>query len=247
MAKKFILATRLVDLSAAFSDYRGYRMAGALSGFNINLMNFPDDFLENQGSDLGERDGLWLRRLMPRLAAMKYDEIYLLDTKLDDFLRRERRSMLGREMTSLKVAVEQLVDCFQILESILEVAGSEYVALYTAALLKESGYSPFLPHTTDSYGIYKFVKRMFGLRNDIMHGRIDKVLDPQKLNSFPTELQEFRRMVCHLAILSILNGKLKEFATRLAVGAAVQLDSFAKMGVEEMNAMRKPKAPYPCW
>ena len=79
------------------------------------------------------------------------------------------------------------------------------------------------------------------------HGRIDKVLDPQKLNSFPTEVQEFRRMVCHLAILSILNGKLKEFATRLAVGAVVQLDFIAKMGVEEMNAMRNPKAPYPCW
>ena len=247
ITKKFILATRLIDLSAAFSDYRGYRMLGALSGFNLNLLNFPDEFVEGQWSDLSERDSLWLGRLMPRLAAMKYDEIYLLDTKLDDILRRARRSMFGREMTSLKVAVEQLIDCFQIFESVLEVSGSEAGAVYAAALLKESGYVPFLPLAADSHGIYKFVKRMFALRNDVMHGRIDKVLHPQKLNSFPTDVHEFRRMVCHLAILSILNGKLKESATRLAVGAPVHLDSLAKMGIEEKNALRKPKAPYPSW
>jgi len=248
IAKKFILATRLVGLSTAFSDYRGYRMTGALSGYQMNIMNFPDDFVKSKtSSELGEYNSLRLRQLLPRLAAMKYDDIFLLDTKLDDILRRSRQTMLGQELTDLKVAIEKLLDCFQILEAILGVEGSEYIALYSAVLLTKSGHSPFPPLSTDPYEIYRFIKRMFGLRNAVVHGRMVELLNPKKQQALPSEVDGFLRMVNHLALLFILNGKLKEAATKLAVGSAAKLEFFDQVSREEMNAIRKPTPTYPSW
>jgi hypothetical protein len=247
-SKKFILATRLLGHSTSFSDYRGYRMVGSLAGHEMDLMNFPDDFVGRaQSFELSERDGVCIRQLLPRLATMKYEEMQLLDTKLDDILRRERQTFLGEEITSLKVAIEQLLDCFQILEAIMEVAGSEYVALYAAVLLKESGYGPLPQGAADYYGAYEFIKKMFASRNNIMHGRIGKVLNPTTNKSLSSDVQIFRRMVCHLATLSTLNANLREIAAKLAVGAAVQLKSFNQISLDDLNAMRKPQAPYASW
>jgi hypothetical protein len=54
-------------------------------------------------------------------------------------------------------------------------------------------------------------------------------------------------MVNHLALLFILNGKLKEAATKLAVGSAAKLEFFDQVSREEMNAIRKPTPTYPSW
>jgi hypothetical protein len=249
ITRKFIFAVRLLKLSAAFSDYRGVRMLGKLASHHIHVMNFPDEFISQGPSfELGEHDGLRLRRLPPRLAGINYNDLSVLDTKLDDLIRRPRETMLEEKRTQLKVAIEQLLDCFQIIEALIPVAGSEYIALYAAVLLKAGGHTQFLPFANDPISIYDFIKRMHKVRNDVMHGRIDEVLNPKKPKLDQAEVHAFRRMVFDLAALSILNGnKLREFATKLALGEITSFESFYPISVEEMNEMKKQKPFHPSW
>jgi hypothetical protein len=88
---------------------------------------------------------------------------------------------------------------------------------------------------------------MHTLRNDILHGRIDEVLNPKKPKIDPGEVQIFRVMVYQLGALYILNGKLRDLASRLAVGEPTPFQSFHPMSVEEMNAMRRQKQTHPSW
>jgi hypothetical protein len=247
IARKFVFAVRLLNQSGAFSDYRGCRLVSHLSTYRMGLMNFPDEYTDQGPSrELSEYEGLRLRRLLPRLLNMKYDDISVLETKLDDVIRRPRESLLDEKRTALKVAMEQLLDCFQILESIIPVFGSEYIALYATVLLKASGKTQFGADLNSPYLIFKFIKRMHMVRNDIVHGRIDEVIDPNKPKVKPDEVHAFRRMVYDLAALSILNGNLRDIATKLAVGESVPLDFF-NFTVQEMNEVRTQKAVQPSW
>jgi len=249
IARKFVLAVRLLKYSAAFSDYRGCRMVGRLATHHMDIMNFPDEYpAEGPSYELQEYDGLALRRLLPKLARMDYNDVSVLATKLDDVIRRPRTTMLQQRETDLKVAIEQLLDCFQILESIIPVAGSEYIALYATVLLRASGRTQFSTVVKDPYTIFQFIKRMHTIRNAVVHGRVGEVLGGGKLKISLEEVHTFRVMVYHLAALSILNGgNLRELATKLAVGEQTQLESFSGMTVEEMNAMRSQKATHPSW
>jgi hypothetical protein len=93
---------------------------------------------------------------------------------------------------------------------------------------------------------FKFIKRMHQIRNDIVHGRIDEVLNPNKPKITVGEVHTFQLMVHHLGALSILNSDLRDLATKLAVGESTPLDSF-HFTAEEMNAMRRQKTTRPSW
>lgn len=79
IVRKFIFSIRLLNYSAAFSDYRGFRTVGHLSAYSLNLMNHPDDFIARGPSrELSEHDGVRLRRLLPKLASEPYEHIAAL-------------------------------------------------------------------------------------------------------------------------------------------------------------------------
>lgn len=245
IARKFVFTIRLLNLSATYSDYRGFRTIGHLASYHMNLMNFPDDHIESGDSfELREPTGVWIRKLFPRIVKEPFGTISVPDTKIEDAIRRTQHSMLSEARTSLKVAIDQVLDYFQILESVLPVAGSEYISLYAAALLKESGNAYYVK---DPYTTYEFIKRMHKVRNDVMHGRIDDVLDVKKSGFSPDDARKFRNMVFVLVQLHILNGKLRDAAPKLTLGKEMNLESIYKVSLEEMNAIRVKKKPHPCW
>jgi hypothetical protein len=245
VTRKFVFTVRLLNLSATYSDYRGFRTIGHLASYHMNLMNFPDDHIEGGDSfELREHTGVRIRKLFPRIVQEPFGTISVPDTKIEDAIRRTQHSMSSEARTSLKVAIDQVLDYFQILESVLPVAGSEYIALYAAALLKESGNGYYVK---DPYTTYEFIKRMHKVRNDVMHGRIDDVLNAKKSGFSSNDSRDFRNMVFVLVQLHILNGKLREAAPKLTLGKEMNLESVYKVSLEEMNAMRAKKAPYSCW
>ena len=46
------------------------------------------------------------------MSRMNYNEISVMETKLDDIVKRPRETMLEEKRTALRVAIEQLLDCF---------------------------------------------------------------------------------------------------------------------------------------
>jgi hypothetical protein len=245
MARKFILAVRLLDSRTPFSDYRGFRTLGHLAGLSLNIMNFPDEQIEGGTScDLSDVSGTWLGKLLPELAKCNYARLSVIDTKFEDALRRTRDSMMDSRITAKKVAIDQLLDYFQILEAVLPVAGSEYISVYAAALLKASGNAQF---TKKPYETYQFVKRMCTVRNKVMHGRFSEVLGSKPEEFAPDDVLRFGHIIRVLASLSILNSGLREMATRLAVGDAVSLESLYNATNQEVGNVSKRRRALPAW
>jgi hypothetical protein len=241
MTRKFIFSVRVLKSSSAFSEYRGFRMLGHLSRFGMNLMNFPEDFLDGgRPRELQEHDGHQLRRLLPKLAGENYGFISILDTKLEDALRRKRVGSAGVKSLELRVAIDQLIDYFQILEAIVPTMGSEFIALYSAVLLTA------IEKGEGSWATFQFIKRMHKFRNDVMHGRLDDVLNP-KANFSVEDVERFKLMIHALAGAYAMNGPLREIATKLALGHSVELTSLFPSSVEEMNRMRRPQNHPPTW
>jgi hypothetical protein len=244
VARKFTFAVRLLKYSDCFSDYRGFRMLAHLSAFNMNLMNYPDSVLEASASrELSDVDHLWLRRLLPKLMEMSYANILVLDQKIEDALRRGRDATLDREMTARRVAIDRLLDYYQIFEAVLSAAGSEYASLYGAVLLKASGNGNF---AHGQYETFKFLKDVFKIRNDVVHGRVDEVLNP-KSGNFKLDIHRFRHIVHVLASLYVLNGPLRDAATKLALAEHVELQSIYKSTPDDVKEMRERKSSFNGW
>ena len=244
VTRQFIFAVRLLKHSAAFSDYRGFRTIGHLGPYSMNLMNYPEDYIEGGVSlELQEHDGARLRRILPRLSKEKYGYIAVLDTKMEDALRRERRGTERDPEAALRVAIDQLLDYFQILEAIVTVTGSEFIALYAAVLMSATNKT----ERKAAWDNYQFVKRMHKVRNDVMHGRINDVLTSNKSKFSPSDIARFRVIVHTLSTAYIMNGQLREPATHLALGESVTLSSAYPESVGELNEMRKPQKHPPTW
>ena len=244
VTRKFIFSVRLLKYSAAYSDYRGFRCLGSLC-MRMHLMNFPDDRIERGVSrELQEHDGHALRRILPQLAAKDYSYIAVMDTKIEDALRREKRGNDWEPQAALRMAIDQLLDYFQILEFVLPVGGSEYIALYSAVLAVGSGADPEGKKARQHFDL---VKRMHKVRNDVMHGRIHDVLTSNKNTFSPNDLHSFRSVVHKLAEMYVMNGDLREMATRKALGQPITLKGIYPESTAEMNEMRRPQVHPPTW
>ena len=243
ITKKFIFSVRLLKFSAAYSEYRGFRTLGNLC-LRMHLMNFPDDRIERGASrELQEHDGQGLRRIIPQLAGKDYSYIALLDTKIDDALRRERQNNDWDSKAALKTAVDQLLDYFQMLEFVMSLVGSEYIALYSAVL----SVGTVDPEGKKAREHFDLIKRMFKVRNAVMHGRIHKVLTSNEDKFTPNDVQAFKGIVHKLAQLYVMNGDLRELATQKALGQPVVLKGIYPESTAEMNEMRKKQAHPPTW
>jgi hypothetical protein len=206
-------------------------------------MNFPEDSMEKGASrELHEHDGHRLRRMLPKLASETFSSTAIINTKIEDALRRKRQGMERDKDVALRVAIDQLLDYFQILEAIVPAMGSEFIALYAAVLLHA------INKNEDAFGAFEFLKRVHKVRNDVMHGRMDEVINSTKKNKFTVDdLARFRHIIHDLAGAYVMNGPFRDIATKLALGQPVELISLYPSSVEEMNAMRRPQAHPATW
>lgn len=223
IARKFVFALRLTGLSCAYSDYRGFRIPGHLSTFSMNCMNFPDDPLERDApGELHDIHYLWVGRLLPKLLQQPFSKVDLIDQKIEDAARRQRRVMLKEREAQILTAIDQLLDYFQVLEAVVPAEGSQYIALYAAILLKASGYGGL---GMKPFELFTFIKDMHKIRNHVLHGRIDEILSGRLKTDHQLNINTFKQLVQVLAGLYVLNGPLREAATRLALGEELKLET----------------------
>ena len=227
ITRKTVFASRLLTSAPVYADYRGFRTLGHYSGggSGMVLMNYPDERIdEGFGQDLKSYSH-GLERLFPPLLAAPADSIAVLYDKIEDAFRRQRRGIrhMGAEA---RVTIDRLLDYFQALEAIIQIEGSYQIALYAAVLLRAASQGRGMAASD----VFEFMKDMHTLRNDVVHGRIDKVLQGRtKTKHKITEIERFCQYVHELAILYLLNpgekGKhdLRPLAHRLALGETVNL------------------------
>ena len=241
VARKFVFALRLTGLSAAYSDYRGFRMPGHLSAFSMNCMNFPDDPLERKSpADLEDFHYLYVGRLLPKLLQQPLSKVDLINQKIEDAARRQRRVMLGEREARLRTAIDQLLDYFQILEAVVPAEGSQYISLYAAVLLKAGGYRGMGMKPVE---MFKLFKDMYNIRNAVMHGRMDDVMSG-RFRTDQQSLYTFKQMVHGLASLYVLNGSLRDAAIGLALGEEMKLETlFAAFPTPKPGAPRELRLP----
>jgi hypothetical protein len=249
IGSKFVFALRVIGLPAAYSDYRGFRMPGHLSALLMNFMNFPDDPLERESpADLDDFHYLYIGRLLPKLLHEPFAKMDLINQKIEDAARRQRRVMLGEQAAQLRTSIDRILDYFQILEAIVPAEGSEYISLYAAVLLKTGGYrgSGMKP-----FEMFMLFKDMYKIRNAVMHGRIDDVMSAKTGGKFRTDQQSFytfKQMVHGLAALYVLNGSLREPATKLALGEEMKLETLlAPFPARRPGQMRLPAMEPTYW
>jgi hypothetical protein len=239
IARKFVFALRLTGLSCAYSDYRGFRIPGHLSALCMNCMNFPDDPLERDApGELDDVHYLWAGRLLPKLLQQPFSKVDLIDQKIEDAARRQRRVMLKEREAQVLTAIDQLLDYFQVLEAVVPAEGSQYIALYAATLLRASGYGGL---GMKPFEVFTFIKDMHKIRNYVLHGRIDEILNGRLKTDHQLNINAFKQLVHVLAGLYVLNGPLREAATRLALGEEVKLETvFTPFPTRQPGAPRLP-------
>lgn len=220
ITRKLVFALRLLSCAPVYSDYRGFRMLGHYSEPGLNFMNYPDEYVEGGlGQDL--KQYAWeLERLIPHALATPYTSIAVLDHKIEDALRRERRGAVEMQEAESKAAVDKLLDYFQALEAVVPIEGSYQIALYAAVLLGAASRDG----ATRAPEVFQFIKDMHTLRNAVVHGRLDKVLDGKVNTKNKLNVALLRNYVHELAILYLLNPDergnrgLCPLAHRLALG-----------------------------
>jgi hypothetical protein len=220
VSRKFVFAARLLTYSAVYADYRGFRMPGHLASHSFNCMNFPDEPISHgRGADLDQTRSFGLSRLLSKLMTEPFENVEVIDQKMDDALRRHRTATLNQGAASLRVAVDQMLDYFQILESVVPAEGSQYIALYAARLLRASGHSAAPGKALETFN---FLKDMHKIRNDVVHGRINQVVGGKWEKKF--NIDAFRHAIYSLASLYVMNGPLRDQAIQLLLGEPVKLN-----------------------
>jgi len=125
--------------------------------------------------------------------------------------------------------VDRLLDYCQALESIIPFTGKQ-IPEYAARVLEENarGLRGAQSDTLD------FLKDMYKLRNSVMHGKFDQVVDDRAGTRYKLkDVDLFRRYVYDLAILYFLNPdpkgepNLRRFIMHLRRGKAVELRTLA--------------------
>lgn len=232
---KFLLATRIKTYSTAHSDYRGFRMLGHLSAHSMILMNYPDDRIEDgEGRDIDESHGMAIDRLLTKLMPQSLSKFEVINQKIEDAMRRRRRALLNDARAQKLNEIDQLLDYFQVLESLVPAGGSEYISLYAARLLRSPNSAP-----NETFELYRFIKDMYTVRNNVVHGRVDDVLSGRLKESRKLDIFRLRHIVYSLACLNIMNGPLRDAATLLALGETCQLEREYETDPQEWMKRRK--------
>jgi len=228
ITKKTVLALRLLTAAPVYAEYRGFRALGHFSGggSGMVLRNYPGERIDRGFGSDAQSWGHGLERLFPPLLAARIDSIAVVYDKIDDAFRRQQQRGAPFDGVATKPAIDQLLDYFQALEAIIPIEGSYQIALYAAVLLHAAHRGLGLK----AGEVFDFVKDMHTLRNEVVHGRIDKVLLGRANTTYKiADIGRFRQYVHELAILYLLNpdekGKqdLRKTAHRLAVGEDVNL------------------------
>lgn len=220
VTRRLVLTLRLLLMAGVYVEYRGARFAGRLSSARFRLVDYPDDVIEGADSrDLQSYAGV-VERLFPVVLACPYSRLAVIDHKIEDALRRIKRSWSRGYKTQVKPALDMLLDYCQALESVVEVEGSYDIALYASLLLSASGNRGLGATTAE---LFEFFKGMYRIRNDIMHGRIDDVLNREAKSKSNFDIYRLRYYVHQIAVLHVLNDDLKQAAHRLALGEHVEL------------------------
>jgi hypothetical protein len=228
ITKKTILALRLITASPVYAEYRGFRALGHYSGGSSGmvLMNYPGERIDR---GFGLDSQYWaggVERLFPPLLPAPIESITVIYDKIDDAFRRQQQRGGPFDSVAAKPAIDQLLDYFQALEAIIPIEGSYQISLYAAVLLHAAHGARALK----AADVFDFMRDMHKLRNEVVHGRIDKVLTGRASTTYGiTEIGRFRQYVHELAILYLLNpddkGRhgLRTAAHRLALGEDVNL------------------------
>jgi hypothetical protein len=224
ITKKVSFALRLLTSSPVFSDYRGFRMPGHYSAHRMVLMNWPDEQIGGGFSQDLQVYARGLEALLPHVLSAPSGAIAVIYDKIEDSFRRHRSSVVYPGAAEKRVAIDRLLDYFQALEAVIPVEGSYQIALYAAVLL---GAASRQPGTAPD--VFQFIKDMHTLRNAVVHGRLDEVLEGRVKTRNELNVHRLAHVVHELVILYLLNpddkGKrdLRPLAHRLALGEAVAL------------------------
>jgi hypothetical protein len=215
---QFLLAARLKTYSTAYSDYRGFRTIGHLSALHMVLTNYPDELVEDgESRNLEEPYSAAISRLLERLVSARPDKFTVIQQKLDDALRRHRKVLLNNQRATQMNDIDKLLDYFQVLEAVVPFEGSHNISLAAARLLTNPGDASSKP-----FEMFQFIKDMHTIRNEVVHGRIDRVLEGKKMPKL--DINRFRHIIYSLVCLHIMNGSLRDASVRLALGEPVKLE-----------------------
>jgi len=221
ITNKVVFALRLMTHAAVYSHYRGLRIPGGMAGHRFFMMDYPNeaiDYSHHPGSlDPG---GEMLRRLIPEVLACPYDRIAVVDHKIEDALRRMGRAATGHDRgAQLTAEIDILLDYMQALESMVPASGSYNISLHASVLLKASR-----PRASiNASEIFDFLKQMYTIRNDVMHGKLKKVLDGVAGAKSALNIHRLRTYVYDLAVVQVLNEDLGRLAHKLALGESAQI------------------------
>jgi hypothetical protein len=195
-------------------------MLGHLSPYSMNLMNYPDDQIEaGEGRDLVEARAIAIDRLLTKLLPQPFSRFSVINQKIEDAMRRRRTAMINDQEAQKLNQIDQLLDYFQVLEAIVPAEGSQYISLYAARLLQSPNNA-----SSQAFELFKFIKDMHKIRNSVLHGRVDEVLSGKLKTDYKLDIPRLRQIIYSLACLYIMNGSLRELATRLALGEQVNLE-----------------------
>jgi hypothetical protein len=221
ITNKVVFALRLVTHAAVYSHYRGRRIPGGMAGHRFFMMDYPNEVIEySPQSGSLDTSGELLRRLMPEVLACPYDRMAVVDHKIEDALRRMGRANIHRDReTQLAAEIDLLLDYMQALESMVPASGSYNISLHASVLLKACK-----PRASiNASEIFDFLRTMYAIRNDVMHGKLKKVLDGVANAKFALNTHQLRMYVYDLAMLHVMNEDLGSLAHKLALGESVQL------------------------
>ena len=217
---QFLFAARIKTYSTAYSDYRGFRMLGHLAPFSMVLLNYPDEeVVGGESRELHEGDAMAMGRLLTKLSGQRPSKFAVINQKMEDAMRRRRTAFINDARARKLNEIDQLLDYFQILEAVVPAEGSQYISLYAARLLSRANDQP-----NQAFELFKFIKDMHTVRNHVMHGRIDEVISGKVKEAGRLDIAKLRHVVYSLTCLYIMNGNLREPATRLVLGEKVELE-----------------------
>lgn len=231
IVRKTVLTARLLTVHPVYAQCVGIRLLAhyAGGGRGMILWNPRNEWIEERsGVDL-QSCGQWFQKLFPLVLSAPAGSIEILFLKIDDALRRRRKTSRPFRQRDSRADVDRLLDYCQALESILPFRGSQIPE--SAALLLGADARGLRGAQDDPLN---FLKDMYTMRDSVMHGRFDQVVEDRAGTHYTLkDIDRFRRYVYDLAILYFLNPdpkgepNLRRFITHLRRGKAVALRTLA--------------------
>jgi len=199
------------------------------------MHNYPDERIDRgEHRDIDESSGMAIDRLLTKLLPQEPAKFSVINQKLEDALRRRRSAILNDQRAQKLNEIDQLLDYFQVLEATVPAMGSEYISLYASRLLTPND-SP----ANQAFELFQFIKDMHSIRNSVMHGRVDEVLSGKLKQAARLDIPRFRHVVYSLTCLHIMNGPLRDLATRLALGEKIELEREYETNQDEWMKRRR--------